>query len=467
MNSYNDIDGIPATANRWLLTDLLRGAARIQRPRRQRLRLRHDAVPDVPHRADTRTRRRAGTGRRRRRRTPERRDDQQPASADRGRHLSGRGARPCRRTRARGQSASRADPEDQPASALTGTRRDRSQPTRSAQARAVAGTAITLLANDGILPLSPGAATIAVVGPAADELRIHFGAYSSVADTELPIAIARIATGQVPGVSRVARRVPRSLPDAAAGHRAGVRGRRPPAQPRRAHGARSGRAPSIRTAKHHAVREHRRRQTSTAPRSRGGRRRRRRDRRRRRADGLGRQPHRRGRPHGREPDACPGTKTRSSRTAARRQASGFGRHLGSTARCSSLCTTRRPRYVLAPLLGAPAGVVVADVLFGRRRTRRARAVDVPPPRRAGPDVPRISRRQRLRPPDAAPIRLHRPAGQRAAVPVRSWPQLHVVRGRLFKSDKTDHMAMHKGAALKKLSKSNRASKEGLAHPKKK
>ena len=38
---------------------------------------------------------------------------------------------------------------------------------------------------------------------------------------------------------------------------------------------------------------------------------------------------------------------------------------------------------------------------------------------------------------------------------------------LIKSDKTDHMAMHKGAALKKISKSNRSSKARLAHPKKK
>jgi hypothetical protein len=38
---------------------------------------------------------------------------------------------------------------------------------------------------------------------------------------------------------------------------------------------------------------------------------------------------------------------------------------------------------------------------------------------------------------------------------------------LIKSDKTDHMAMHKGSALKKLSKSNRAAKKRLAHPKKK
>ena len=38
---------------------------------------------------------------------------------------------------------------------------------------------------------------------------------------------------------------------------------------------------------------------------------------------------------------------------------------------------------------------------------------------------------------------------------------------LIKSDKTDHMAMHKGAALKKISKTARRSKEWSAHPKKK
>jgi beta-glucosidase len=64
----------------------------------------------------------------------------------------------------------------------------------------VAESAVILLANDGILPLTPRKAGIAVVGPAADELRIHFGSYSSVADAELPLAIARIVGGQVPGV---------------------------------------------------------------------------------------------------------------------------------------------------------------------------------------------------------------------------------------------------------------------------
>jgi hypothetical protein len=38
---------------------------------------------------------------------------------------------------------------------------------------------------------------------------------------------------------------------------------------------------------------------------------------------------------------------------------------------------------------------------------------------------------------------------------------------LIRSDKTDHMAMHKGGALKKISKSNRSSQKPLAHPKKK
>ena len=38
---------------------------------------------------------------------------------------------------------------------------------------------------------------------------------------------------------------------------------------------------------------------------------------------------------------------------------------------------------------------------------------------------------------------------------------------LIKSDKTDHLAMHKGAALKKIGKSDRASQIRLAHSKKK
>jgi Hypervirulence associated proteins TUDOR domain len=38
---------------------------------------------------------------------------------------------------------------------------------------------------------------------------------------------------------------------------------------------------------------------------------------------------------------------------------------------------------------------------------------------------------------------------------------------LIKSDKTDHMAMHKGVALKKIGKSTPLAKERSAHPAKK
>jgi len=38
---------------------------------------------------------------------------------------------------------------------------------------------------------------------------------------------------------------------------------------------------------------------------------------------------------------------------------------------------------------------------------------------------------------------------------------------LIKSDKTDHMAMHKGSALKKIGKKNSTSEKPLPHSKKK
>ena len=38
---------------------------------------------------------------------------------------------------------------------------------------------------------------------------------------------------------------------------------------------------------------------------------------------------------------------------------------------------------------------------------------------------------------------------------------------LIESDKTDHMAMHKSTALKKIGKGSRASQKRSAHPKKK
>jgi beta-glucosidase len=66
--------------------------------------------------------------------------------------------------------------------------------------REIAAAATTLLANDGALPLNPRNSGIAVTGPAADAIRIHFGAYSSVANQEMPLAMGQIMAGAVPGV---------------------------------------------------------------------------------------------------------------------------------------------------------------------------------------------------------------------------------------------------------------------------
>ncbi len=66
--------------------------------------------------------------------------------------------------------------------------------------RAIAARGLVLLANDGTLPLTPRGGRVVVVGPAADELRVHFGAYTSVANAEMPLGMTAVMTGQVPGV---------------------------------------------------------------------------------------------------------------------------------------------------------------------------------------------------------------------------------------------------------------------------
>ncbi|MET9970897.1 glycoside hydrolase family 3 C-terminal domain-containing protein, partial [Streptomyces sp. NPDC006356] len=69
----------------------------------------------------------------------------------------------------------------------------------AAVGREIAENAVTLLQNDGTLPLGPGT-KVAVVGSLADELRIHFAAYTDVANAEVPIAMQMIRSGQVPGI---------------------------------------------------------------------------------------------------------------------------------------------------------------------------------------------------------------------------------------------------------------------------
>ncbi|MET9972809.1 glycoside hydrolase family 3 C-terminal domain-containing protein, partial [Streptomyces sp. NPDC006356] len=70
----------------------------------------------------------------------------------------------------------------------------------AATRRAIAERSLVLLHNNGTLPLDGTRGRIAVVGPAADELRIHFGAYTSAAAAEMSAAIKAVRGGQIPGV---------------------------------------------------------------------------------------------------------------------------------------------------------------------------------------------------------------------------------------------------------------------------
>lgn len=200
MNSYNDIDGIPAAANRWLLTDLLRdqlGFDGLVVSDYDSLTMLHNTYRTSPtpgHAAGQALD--AGI------------DVELPGNAMTSglRPLIEDGTFPeevldravtnVLEVKARLGLVPDIRPS-RPAAAAQNV--DRAEAGR--KAREVAGTSVTLLANDGILPLAPGTAKVAVVGPAADELRIHFGAYSTVSEAEMVKAISLLATGALPGVS--------------------------------------------------------------------------------------------------------------------------------------------------------------------------------------------------------------------------------------------------------------------------
>ncbi|WP_067819822.1 glycoside hydrolase family 3 N-terminal domain-containing protein, partial [Actinomadura kijaniata] len=202
MNSYNEIDGIPAVANGWLLNDLLRGQlgftglvvsdydsmAMLYNTYRTAPTPAHAAaqalgagvdveLPSAPTSSGLRTVIEDGTLA----------EEVLDRAVTRVLEVKARlglvpGVGPAR-------------PRTAPKAPEPAEARDR--------ARVVAAAASTLLANDGILPLRPGGARIAVVGPAATEIRIHFGSYSSVADAEFPLAIYRIAASQAQGSPEV------------------------------------------------------------------------------------------------------------------------------------------------------------------------------------------------------------------------------------------------------------------------
>lgn len=200
MNSYNDIDGIPAAANRWLLTELLRGqlgfdglmvsdydsVGMLWKTYRVAPTPGHAAALALTAGIDVELPSAAMTNSLR----PLVEDGTFPEK------ILDRAVARVLEIKAELGLIPEIRPSRPPAEAVTIDRE--AAPIR---ARAVADASIMLLANDGTLPLARDNGKIAVVGAAADELRIHFGAYSSVADTEVPKAIAWIATGRVPGVN--------------------------------------------------------------------------------------------------------------------------------------------------------------------------------------------------------------------------------------------------------------------------
>ncbi|MFD3377524.1 MULTISPECIES: glycoside hydrolase family 3 N-terminal domain-containing protein [unclassified Streptomyces] len=215
MNSYNEIDGIPAAANHWLLTDLLRGqlgfdglvvsdysAVDLLRLAYRTARTEGDAARQALT---------AGL------------DVELPGNVNFSALVeeveSGRldesvvdmAVARVLTTKARvglipALGPARTSARRQADAQLTDVRPPLSTPAlpdpeeAAGIRRSIAERGLVLLANDGILPLTPGARRVVLVGPAADELRIHFAAYTSVAAGEMPIGMRAVREGKVAGV---------------------------------------------------------------------------------------------------------------------------------------------------------------------------------------------------------------------------------------------------------------------------
>ncbi len=198
MNSYNEIDGVPAVANRWMLTELLREQLGFD----GLVVSDYDAVPML-----LRTYHTASTpGQAAVQALTAGLDVDLPWG-----EIYGHAVDEVRAGRLDEAVVDRAVfrvlqakarvgliPEFSPPPAGTRVLPDAGE--AAAVRRAVADRGNVLLTNDGTLPLSAGAQRVVVVGPAADELRIHFAAYTSVSQAEMPIGMMAVMTGQVPGV---------------------------------------------------------------------------------------------------------------------------------------------------------------------------------------------------------------------------------------------------------------------------
>ncbi|NUU25906.1 MAG: glycosyl hydrolase [Streptomycetaceae bacterium] len=198
MNSYNDIDGIPAAANRWLLTELLRGELGFtgmvvsDYESVDMLRTRYRTAANAGAAAAQAVRAGLDAELPQARNFPDLVDE--VASGRLDERVIDQAVARVLTVKARtglipGFRTASVPPLRRPArGAGTGIRQE------------IAERAMVLLSNDGTLPLTAGRGRVVVVGPAADELRVHFGAYTSVAAAEMPAAVQAVRRGEIPGV---------------------------------------------------------------------------------------------------------------------------------------------------------------------------------------------------------------------------------------------------------------------------
>ncbi|MFD4407788.1 glycoside hydrolase family 3 N-terminal domain-containing protein [Nocardia sp. NPDC058499] len=194
MNSYNEIDGVPAVSNRWLLTELLREQLGFD----GLVVSDYDAVSmllKIYHTASTPGKAAA-----------------QALSAGLDVELPGSEMFSALAGEVRAGSVDERHIDDAVLRVLAVKDQlglvpnTSARPTRTPQvedpdavSRRLAEEAVVLLRNDGALPLTSFDG-VAVVGSLADEVRIHFGAYTSASNEEQPLAIRMIMAGQVEGL---------------------------------------------------------------------------------------------------------------------------------------------------------------------------------------------------------------------------------------------------------------------------
>ncbi len=197
MNSYNEVDGVPAAANRWMLTDLLRGELGFSGP----------VVSDYSSIAMLRTVYHTAPkpGDAARQALEAGLDADLPGGEEyamlveevQSGRLDERVVDVAVERTLVAKARAGLIPEFSRASSAPRVDREEAAEIR----RTIADQSLVLLSNDGALPISDDQAKIVVVGPAADELRIHFGAYTSVSNIEMMRGSMALRSGEIPGIT--------------------------------------------------------------------------------------------------------------------------------------------------------------------------------------------------------------------------------------------------------------------------